>query len=173
VNRMNATRIALAVPLALLLTAGPIMAADAPSHPLDPLASFAGHCFKGSFPDRADTDEHCFQWLYGGKALRDTHTVRGASHPDYVGETTYYWDSAARRIDYLYIENGGGVMRGSVEPAAGALIFPAAAYVADGQSTTLRVRWTLQGEQGYEAWSEVQGKDGWQTFFRLRMARTS
>jgi hypothetical protein len=173
VNRTHAPRIALATPLALLLATTCAAAAEAPSNPLQPLALFAGHCFKGSFLDRGDSDEHCFQWLYGGKALRDTHTVRGASHPDYVGETTYYWDSATRRIDYLYIENGGGIMRGTVEPAAGALVFPAAAYVVGGQSMTLRVRWTLLGGEAYEAWSEVEGKDGWQTFFRVKMARTS
>ena len=140
--------------------------------PLKPLASFAGHCFKGTLAGGKDTDEHCFQWMYGGKALRDVHTVRGASHPDYVGETTYYWDSGARRIEYLYVENAGGIMRGTVEPAEGAIVFPPATYVADGQAMTLRVRWTLAAE-GYEAWSEMEDKGAWTTMFRVRMAKSS
>ena len=43
---------------------------------LQPMAFLAGHCWKGEFPDGAQSDEHCFQWLYGDKALRDVHTVR-------------------------------------------------------------------------------------------------
>jgi len=145
---------------------------EKPADPLKPLASFAGHCFQGTLAGGKDTDEHCFRWMYGGKALRDVHTVRGASHPDYVGETTYYWDSGARRIEYLYVENAGGIMRGTVEPAEGAIVFPPASYVADGQALTLRVRWTLAPD-GYEAWSEMQDKGAWTTMFKVRMARAS
>lgn len=160
--------------LASALLAATATAADPPkpADPLQPLASFAGHCFKGTLAGGKDTDEHCFQWMYGGKALRDVHTVRGASHPDYVGETTYYWDSGARRIEYLYVENAGGIMRGTVEPAEGAIVFPPASYVAGGQALTLRVRWTL-AQDGYEAWSEMQEKGTWTTMFRVRMARAS
>src|SRR5438477_12769964 len=81
----------------------------APIEPLQPMAFLAGHCWKGDFPDGKRTDEHCFAWLYDGKALRDTHTVRAPGRQDYVGETTYYWDSAARRVEYVYIENLGGI----------------------------------------------------------------
>jgi hypothetical protein len=34
--------------------------------------AFAGHCFSGALPDRGDTDEHCFQWVYGSKAMSRT-----------------------------------------------------------------------------------------------------
>lgn len=165
-------RPALLLASALLAATGTAADPPKPADPLQPLASFAGHCFKGTLAGGKDTDEHCFQWMYGGKALRDVHTVRGASHPDYVGETTYYWDSGARRIEYLYVENAGGIMRGTVEPAEGAIVFPPASYVADGRSLTLRVRWTL-AQDGYEAWSEMQDKGAWTTMFRVRMARAS
>jgi hypothetical protein len=172
-NRFTASRIAAAAALALLAVAPAAGAAEAAPDPLQPLAFLAGHCFKGTIPGRGDVDEHCFQWVLGGKALRDVHTVRGASHPDYVGETTYYWDSAARRIEYLYVETAGGIMRGTVQPGERSLVFPETRYVADGQATTLRVRWSMLPDQGYEAWSEVQGKEGWATFFRVTMARIS
>jgi hypothetical protein len=139
--------------------------------PLQPLAFLAGHCYKGSQGPNG-IDEHCFSWVYGGKALRDVHTVRLEGRPDYVGESTYFWDSGARRIEYLYIENAGGIMRGTVEPAEGALVFPAARYVADGEAMTLRVRWTITPD-GYEAWSEMQSRDTWATMFKVRMARSS
>ena len=52
-------------------------AAQAPeaSSPLAPLAFLAGHCWKGPFPDGKRHDEHCFEWFYDGKFLRDRHVV--------------------------------------------------------------------------------------------------
>ena len=143
-----------------------------PPDGLKPMAFLAGHCWKGEFPDNKQNDEHCFQWIYNGNALRDTHTVRSPGRPDYVGETTYYWDSGSKRVEYLYIENLGGISRGTMESTPGALVFPATQYVADGQSMTYRVRWTMIDDSTYEAWSEMQAKDGWVTMFRLTMKRS-
>ena len=147
------------------------IAAEPATNPLQPMAFLAGHCYKGTVHGN-DTDEHCFGWKYNGKTLRDVHTVRTPGQPDYVGETTYYYDSAAKRIEYLYVENAGGVMRGTVEPANGALVFPATTYVAGGQAMTLRVRWTLQGTDGYEALSEMQNKGQWVTMFKAKMVKS-
>ena len=149
------------------------MGRAAPLEALQPMAFLAGHCWKGEFSDGKRTDEHCFVWLYEGKALRDTHTVRAAGQPDYVGETTYYWDSTAKRVEYVYIENAGGVMRGTVDPTAAALVFPATQYVEGGQAMTFRVRWTRLNDTSYEAWSEMQVKDGWTTMFRMTMKQSS
>ncbi len=143
-----------------------------PPDGLKPMAFLAGHCWKGEFPDNKQNDEHCFHWIYNGNALRDTHTVRSPGRPDYVGETTYYWDSGSKRVEYLYIENLGGISRGTMESTPGALVFPATQYVADGQSMTYRVRWTMIDDSTYEAWSEMQAKDGWVTMFRLTMKRS-
>jgi len=149
-------------------------AATAAAEPVDalkPMAFLAGHCWKGAFPDGKQTDEHCFSWLYDGRALRDVHTVRAPGRPDYVGETTYYWDSAAKRVEFLYIENLGGISRGTVDTSTnGVLVFPPTQYVADGQAMTYRVRWTPT-DGAYEAWSEAQGKDGWSTMFKVTLAR--
>jgi hypothetical protein len=145
----------------------------APIEALQPMAFLAGHCWKGDFADGKQSDEHCFAWLYDGKALRDTHTVRAPGRQDYVGETTYYWDSAAKRVEFVYIENEGGVSRGSVESVPGALVFPPTQYVGGGQSMTYRVRWTKLSDTSYEAWSEMQGKDGWTTMFKLTMKQSS
>jgi len=156
---------------ASVLAALPASAAPEPANPLQPLAFLAGHCYKGAV-GKDEVDEHCFSWTVGGKALRDVHTVRGPAHPDYVGDTTYYWDSAAKRIEYLYVENDGGIMRGSVEAADGAIVFPDGKFVEGGQTLTLRVRWTLQGDD-YEAWSEMQAKGAWTTMFKVKMVRSA
>ena len=163
-------RVTLATMLAATTVAAPAVAA--PIEPLQPMAFLAGHCWKGDFADGKQSDEHCFAWLYDGKALRDTHTVRTPGRADYIGETTYYWDSVARRVEYVYIENLGGVSRGSMQSTPDALVFPATQYVADGQAMTYRVRWTRLSETAYEAWSEMQGKDGWSTMFKLTMKRS-
>jgi hypothetical protein len=148
-------------------------AVAAPIESLQPMAFLAGHCWKGDFPDGKQTDEHCFAWLYDGKALRDTHIVRAPGRQDYVGETTYYWDSAAKRVEYVYIENLGGISRGNMQSTPEALVFPATQYVADGQAMTYRVRWTRLSDTSYEAWSEMESKDGWTTMFKLTMKRSS
>ena len=154
-------------------TVGSGLGVAAPIEPLKPMAFLAGHCWKGDFADGKQTDEHCFAWLYDGKALRDTHTVRAPGRPDYVGETTYYWDSSSKRVEFVYIENLGGMSRGSMQSTPEALVFPPTQYVADGQSMTYRVRWTRLSDTSYEAWSEMQGKDGWTTMFKLTMKQSS
>jgi hypothetical protein len=156
---------------ALLLAAPAAAAVAAPLEGLAPMAFLAGHCWKGTFADGKQTDEHCFTWLYDGKALRDVHTVRAPGRPDYVGETTYYWDSAQKRVEFLYVENMGGVSRGTMVPSEGTLTFPSADYVADGKTMTYRVRWTPMGDDAYEAWSEARAKDGWATMFRMVLRR--
>jgi len=159
--------------LLILFAAGSGFGAAAPTEALQPMSFLAGHCWKGDFGDGKQTDEHCFVWLYDGKALRDTHTVRAPGRPDYVGETTYYWDSAAKRLEYIYIENAGGEMRGTVESKARALVFPATQYVEGGRATTLRVRWTRLSDTSYEVWSEIQAKDSWTTMFKMTLKQSS
>jgi hypothetical protein len=112
-------------------------------------------------------------WMYDGKALRDTHTVRAPGRPDYVGETTYYWNPATKRVEFLYVENLGGVSRGTMETAPDALVFPEAQYAAEGESMTYRARWTKLNDTSYEAWSEAQVNGGWTTMFKLTMKQSS
>ena len=60
----------------MLLFAFPAVATAAPVDALKPMAFLAGYCWKGEFPGGKQTDEHCFTWLYDGRALRDTHGTR-------------------------------------------------------------------------------------------------
>ncbi|MES2297349.1 MAG: hypothetical protein V4582_09915 [Pseudomonadota bacterium] len=159
--------------LAILAGASPLAGAAEPIAQLQPMGFLAGSCWLGEFAGAKQTDEHCFSWIYDGKALRDVHTVRTPGHPDYVGETTYYWDAAAKRVDYLYIENSGGISRGTVQFTPGALLFPLTQYISEGANMSYRVRWTLQGPDAYEAWSETPQKDAWVTMFKLSMKRVA
>ncbi len=164
-------RIALVRRLWLSLPLVPALALADPIAGLKPMAFVAGHCWKGTFPDGQTTDEHCFEWLYGGKFLRDRHVVRNPSRPDYVGEAFYYWDAEAKRIEYVYLENLGGVSRGRAEAASDGMVFPAARYVDETTALTYRARWTWIGDSAYEAHSEAQGKDGWATMFKVKLER--
>src|SRR5215813_3113108 len=130
----------------LPLLFAPSVALCEPIEALQPMAFLAGHCWKGTFPDGKRTDEHCFAWLYGGKALRDVHTVRSPGQPDYVGETIYYWNSADKRVEYLYVENAGGISKGTMQPSGTELTFPPTQYIANGESLVYRARWTPKGE---------------------------
>ena len=159
--------------IAAVLLLVPTVALAEPPRELEPMAYLAGHCWKGAFPDGKQTDEHCFTWIYGGKALRDVHTVRAPGRPDYVGETTYYLDPATHRVEFLYVENLGGVSRGTMQAEGTTLVFPATQYAAEGQSMTYRARWTRVDDAAYEAWSEAQAKDGWATLFRVTLRRVS
>ena len=160
------------VALALTSLAG-IAAATEPPDLLKPMAFLAGHCWKGKLADGKQTDEHCFAWMVGGQVLRDTHTVRAGDAAVFTGETTYYVDTAAKRVQLLYVEGTGGFSTGSVESAPDALLFPDGRYTSDGGTLTYRARWTRQGDQAYEAWSEAQTPKGWVTMFRVVMERTN
>ncbi len=157
--------------LVLTVFAGAASAAQ-PSELLKPMAFLAGHCWKATFPDGKRTDEHCFAWMAGGHALRDTHTVRTSGRPEFSGESTYYVDPAGNKLEFLYVESTGGFSRGTVESLPEALLFPDTQYISDGEALVYRARWTRQGDKAYEAWSEAQTADGWATMFRVVLKRT-
>jgi hypothetical protein len=154
---------------ALLLAPAATMAAPDPAY--QPLGFLAGHCWKGTFPDGKQSDEHCFAWIYDGKFLRDTHTVRGDGHADMLGESIYFWDSSAKQLEYLYIESQGGFSRGAVGTDGDALVFPPTSYVEDGVTQTYRSRWQRAGDAAYDVVTEFQAKDGWVPGFKVHMER--
>jgi len=153
-------------PLLLLLLSSAASAHAAPAEALKPMAFLAGHCWKGEFPGSKQTDEHCFSWVLDGHALRDVHTVRTPGKPDYVGETIYYYDAAAKVVSYLYVENGGGHSRGTMKPTSTGFEFPQTDYIAEGITLPYRVRWTVAADS-YEAFSEMVVKDKWVTQFKM------
>ena len=149
-------------------------AADTPS-PYAPLAFLAGHCWQGELPGgKKDVDTHCFRWVYGGdKFVRDVHTVRGEGHKDYVGESIYYWDGVAKKLQYLYFENSGGSSAGTVEVTENALVFPPTTYQENGKTQTYRSRWTRSGSDAYDVVTEFKKEDGWKTVWTVHMSRVA
>ena len=162
----------LAVSLLLLLGLAAFAAAEVPPA-YKPLEFLAGHCWKGTFPGGKQTDEHCFSWIYGGKFLRDVHTVRGAGRPEAQGESIYLWNPSAKQIEYLYIESEGGFSRGPVMTEKDALVFPDTQFEDSGQIQVYRSRWQRSGEKAYEVVTEIQGKNGWTPGFKLHMEQVA
>jgi hypothetical protein len=160
-------------PLFWALLLFPLAASAEANTEYRPLAFLAGHCWKGSFPDGKQTDEHCFKWVYDGKFLRDEHTVHGTGHPDYLGETIYLWNSQARKIEYLYVENQGGFSRGAVATDAEGLVFPPTNYIENGQSRTYRSRWQRSGDNAYDVLTEFRSKGNWKPGFKIHMEKVS
>lgn len=117
---MKTTHLAAAMAVAALLSSG---TGRAESDPLTPLAFLAGHCWTTHFADGLQTDTHCYEWMHGGKQLRDRHVVLGKD-PAYRGETIYAWHGGRKRIEYRYWNSQGGQSDGYVEAAAdGAIHF--------------------------------------------------
>jgi hypothetical protein len=144
--------------------------ADAPVAGYQPLAYLVGHCWRGSFPGGAVSDEHCFSWVYGGKFVRDQHTVHHADgKPDDLGESIYVWDTATQQLQYLYIESAGGFSRGTVTSEADALVFPATPYVEKGVTQTYRSRWRRVGADAYDVLTEFLVKGSWTPGFSVHM----
>jgi hypothetical protein len=144
-----------------------------PQSPYQPLVFLAGHCWKGSFPGGKLTDEHCFNWIYAGKFLRDLHTLRSEGRPDHQGESIYFWNSTAKQIEYLYIESDGGFSRGAVSLDKDALVFPDTPFVENGKTEIYRSHWRRSGENAYDVITEFQGKDGWVPAFKVHMEQTT
>ncbi len=136
----------------------------------EPQAFLAGSCWKGTFPDGKQVDEHCFEWIYGGQFLRDRHTVAGGPAP-YGGETIYYFDAPSKTVHYLYINVLGGNSRGTVTAKEGVLLFPEEAYSDGKQQQTFRSSWRRDGDDAYLVLTEVKAPDGWKEAWRTRMQR--
>jgi hypothetical protein len=145
--------------------------ADVPPPAYASLAYLAGSCWEGVLPGGKDVDTHCFSWVYGGKFLRDNHTVHGAGHEDSLGETIYFWDSVAQKLQYLYIESAGGATVGTVKAAGDTVFFPDTLYQEDGHTQVYRSRWQKSGDDAYDVITEFKNKDGWLPGFSAHMKR--
>jgi hypothetical protein len=144
----------------------------APIDALKPMAFLADSCWKGTFPDGKKTDEHCFAWVYGGKYIRDNHTVRAEGKPDYLGESIYYFDAATRKVSYLYFENSGGYMQGSAELEPDKFVFPETQYVSAAFTMRIRAKWTRIDANTYEVDNETPDKTGkWVSYSKMKFVK--
>lgn len=147
--------------LAILVSALSLQAVAAPDPNLEPLAYLAGHCWKGTIPGTSDVDEHCFGWIYDGKYLRDRHVVRRGETTVYEGESTYYWNSVAKQVEYFYLTAAGGHSSGKMVVEGGTLVFPETSLVMGGKQHIVRSQFKRTGDDGYEVFREYQVDGKW------------
>jgi len=159
--------------LVLLLTAAASASGTEAPSPYAPLRFLVGHCWKGELPGGRGTDTHCFSHIYGENFVRDRHTVRAEAHPDYLGESIYYWDGVSRKLKYLYLESDGGSSEGALESGGDALVFPPTEHQQDGKAQTYRSRWKKSGENSYEVLTEFRKGDGWTLGWKVHMERVA
>jgi hypothetical protein len=118
-----------------------------------PMSFLAGSCWKGAFKDRPSvTDEHCFEWVYGGKFLQDKHVVRGDSLP-YEGQTMFAWNSQAKRVVYWYIALPGFYSTGTVDAKDQRIMFIDDLHEAAGRRD-LRSVWVRTGAETFSVRTE-------------------
>jgi hypothetical protein len=137
--------------------------------PFAPLEFLVGHCWRGSFPGGAQTDEHCFEWVFNQKFVRDRHVVRGGQ--PYGGETIYFWDPATKRIGFSYWNTEGQMMPGYVVSTVGdTLTFSTMLSTSTGP-TELRSTWTRSNADGYRVRQLQRNGGAWQEIVTMDMAR--
>src|SRR4051812_23935066 len=73
-----------------------------------PLEFLVGSCWTGTFPDGKATDEHCFEWVFDHKFIRDRHVVgSGEGGGRYQGESLFGWSDKEQRVAFWYWNSNG------------------------------------------------------------------
>ena len=157
-------------PLLMLAALIGVIASAAPPVHFQPQAFLAGSCWKGTFPDGKQVDEHCFEWVYDGQFLRDRHNVIGGQAP-YGGESIYYFDESSKTVRYLYINVLGGHSGGSVSTQGDTLVFPEEKYSDGSGEQVYRSSWRRDGDDAYLVVTEQKVQDRWKEAWRVRMQR--
>jgi hypothetical protein len=130
------------------------------------LGSLVGQCWVGTFPDQKQTDEHCFEWVFNGKFIRDRHKVRNGKAP-YEGETLYGWNNKAQRVVFWYWNSEGEILQGTVEHKADTLVFPTQYESKDGP-VELRAIWSHIGAGGYQAEESQRVGNQWKMLWTVQ-----
>lgn len=130
-----------------------------PTPDYKPFEYLIGSCWKGTFPDGKQTDEHCFEWMLNKKFFRDRHVVRGGPAL-YEGESIYSWDAQGKKITFVYYSSDGLVLNGSASPAADSIVFPSK-FSTDKAEIELRSVWTRRGSDAYHVLDSQRTPTGW------------
>ncbi|MCK6446445.1 MAG: hypothetical protein L6Q99_08655 [Planctomycetes bacterium] len=82
---------------------------------LAPFAPLVGGTWSAPFNDKVH-DEQCFEWVYGGKFLRNLHWVKDTTGKVvYEGETIYAFDPRERELVWWYWNATGGFIVGTAQ----------------------------------------------------------
>lgn len=146
-----------------------IAAQQAQGPDFGPMEFLVGKCWVGSFPGGKMTDEHCFEWVFDRKFIRDRHVVRGGEQL-YQGETIYGWDSLARKLSYWYWSSDGLTIFGRVEYTTSGISFPSRYGTPKGE-VELQVVWTWEGTDGYHVVQSQKVGSEWKPVMEMSLTR--
>ena len=169
-------RIFLAAALALAATAGslsaqaptPAPSASATPEHFRPMEWLVGSCWIGTFPNGKETDEHCFEWVYDRRFVRDRHVVRGGK--PYEGETLYGRRGKDAHVTYWYWSSSGGISTGRVDPVGDELHFPERHETKDGV-LEMRSIWRRVDADHYSILVESRKDGAWKQMWTMEMTR--
>lgn len=158
--------------LAALAVAAPLGAAEPKLDPrFEPIAYLVGHCWRASFPNGKQHDVQCFEPLYDGKLIGNTHRVEG-SDPLYQGQSIFSWDDTHERIRFHYFTSTGAVSEGYFEQSKDGLAIPERHVGPDGKVTELAHDFRRDGDDAYRVVTREKTADGWVERMNLRYVRT-
>ncbi|HVR42361.1 MAG TPA: hypothetical protein VMS56_02850 [Thermoanaerobaculia bacterium] len=152
------------VPLLLVLLAAQ---GAGPREELAPLAPLVGSRWVGTFPGGKLTDEQRFEWVFGGRFLRNTHQVKNeAGEVVYEGETIYAWDETDRQIVWWYWNATGGFITGTLKREGDAWIASGVNHAPESQTPAVRSEIRIS-DGSWESRSFFQRDGEWTERFRM------
>ena len=154
--------------LMLLGVLGDTSITQKPPGTLAPLEFLVGSCWKGTFPDGKKTDEHCFEWVFDRKFIRDRHVVEGGE--PYRGESIFGYDATAKKPAFWYWNSDGLVTVGTMEYRGASIVFPERYTGPDGE-VVMEAVWTRKGNDAYHVDQRRKKGEGWETLWTMTLTR--
>lgn len=135
------------------------VAAETPA-PFAAIAPLVGHCWRAPMSEPGMFDLQCFEWMFDGKFVRNTHVVTNPK-PIYSGETIYRLDPETKRLGFHYFTSTGALSQGHLQPADNGYLVPETHVGADGRRTELRSRFEILDATHFRVRTEVLEGEAW------------
>ena len=147
--------------------AAPAVPAIEPHPRLRPFSPLVGPIWAGSFPGGELVDEQRFEWVYGGKFLRNVHQVKNPTgEVVYEGETIYAWDPTSEEIVWWYWNTTGGFITGTLTEHGGSWLAEGTNHAPPPQPTEVRSELRI-GDGSWESVSYFPKDGEWTERFRI------
>jgi hypothetical protein len=154
--------------LAFVLVANVALAAGSASDVLSPFEPLVGTVWVASFPGSEMIDEQEFEWVFGGKFLRNVHRVKNAEGSVvYEGETIYAWDVTTQTVVWWYWNSTGGYVTGTLEKTTDGWAFEGANHARPPQPERVRGLFRLGSAGEWHSVQYFEGEDGWEERFTM------
>ena len=163
---MKSHSIAIFVSVCLTL---PVLAADpSPIPQLQPFAQLVGTTWVGEFPDGKALDEQEFEWVFGGRFLRNVHRVKTLDGTVvYEGETIYAWDPKRESIVWWYWNTTGGHIVGTMASTDAGWLFEGENHAPPPQPERVRGMFRLTSDREWQSVQYFPSDDGWKERFTI------